>query len=261
MMSLPALTPSSSPLLDWLFGSVVLYTLATNGLWLALAVSRRLPDRLSPVRLTRFLAAVWPLLYQAGRLLFFLGIPYLVLGGWPRPALQGLLSMQDMGFAGLGGVWPVDRWLDAAGTGAGLGLLALLLLLVAWANANHPAEGLRLRFPPRAWWSVLLDVVYLEVHWAFYRAALAIALDDLYLAVWLSVGLVFVEWALNPFWRRGWRLAERAAAQWLHAALAVVIAFLFLLTRNLWVCLVVHGVIELVCWRIGREPEKEAFAV
>jgi len=192
---------------------------------------------------------------------FYLGIPYLVLGGWPRPPLRGLLSTQDLGLAGLGGTWPVDRWLDALGTGAGLGLVALLVLLAAWANANHPTGGLWLRFPARPWWSLLVDVVYLEVHWAFYRSALGVLLSDLYPAVWLGLGLVFVEWALSPFWRRGWRLPGQAAGEWLRAGLAVVVAFLFLLTRNLWVCVGVHSVIELAVWRIGREPVANTPAV
>lgn len=240
----------------WLLGSILAYVLATSGLSLAIAVAR-----LQPVGRIRLPAAAWPPLREAARLLYYLGIPYLVLGGWPQPPLQGLLSVQDLGLAGTGGPWPVDRWLQAAGTGAGLGLAALVVLLIAWTNANRPAGGLRLSFPARPWWSLLIDVLYLEVHWAFYRAALAVVLADDYPAVWLGLALVYLEWALNPFWRRGWRRPERAAGQWLRAALALVIAFLFLLTRNLWVCLGVHAVLELTCRRVGREPRTEAATV
>jgi len=253
-MTLPHLSLSPSPLLFWVLASVLTYALATNALWLADATARRRTTSPGVPGATRFPARLGPALCQAGSFLFYLGIPYLALGGWPRRPLQGLLSLEDMGLAGLGGAWQAARWLDAVGTGFALGMAALAILLVAWANANRPADGLRLRFPNRSWLAILVDVLYLEVHWAFYRGALALILGDVYLAISVGLGLVGAEWALNPFWRRGWRLAGRAAEQWLHAALALVIAFVFLATRNFWVCLGVHTLIELACWRIGREP-------
>ena len=39
---------------------------------------------------------------------------------------------------------------------------------------------------------------------------------------------------------------------WLRAALALGMALVFLLTRNLWVCLAVHTLIELGFWQLGR---------
>jgi hypothetical protein len=233
-----ALAYSESPLLFWVLGSVLVYTLGTNALWLAR--SRGLSS--SPGR-------GW--LVQTARYLFYLGIPYLALGGWPRPPFSGLLSLEDLGLVGLGGRWPVTRWLEAVGVGLGFGLAALLFLLLAWANANRHAGSLR--FPSRPWWAILVDVLYLEVHWAFYRGALAIVLGDLYVAVFLGLGLVYLEWGLNPFWRQGWRSMSGAAAQWLRAALALAVALLFLFTRNLWICLGVHTLLELAFWHLGRE--------
>jgi hypothetical protein len=194
---------------------------------------------------------------EVGRFLFYLGVPYLALGGWPRPPFQGFLSLEDMGWVGFNARWPVSRWLETVGTGLGLGLGVLLLLLLAWTSANRSTGGFQLRFPSRPWWALLIDVLYLEVHWAFYRGALAVALDDVYAGVFAGLGLVYLEWGLNPFWRQGWRSESLAAVRWLRATLALVMALIFLLTRNLWVCLAVHWTIELAFWQMGRQRSPE----
>lgn len=231
---------ASSPLLFWVGGSLLIYVLVANALWLARSAG-----------FERSSASQW--LVQAGRFLFYLGIPYLALGGWPRQPYAGLLSLEDMGIVGLSVRWPVTRWLEAVGTGLAVGLVAFLVLILAWFGAQRMAGRVKLRFPSRPWWAILVDVLYLEVHWAFYRGALSVALDDLYAAVFVGLGLVYVEWALSPFWRRGWRQRSQAAERWLRAALALVIALLFFLTRNLWVCLGVHWLLELIFWHLGRE--------
>jgi hypothetical protein len=231
---------ASSPLLFWVGGSLLIYVLAANALWLARSTG-----------FERSSAGQW--LVQTGRFLFYLGIPYLALGGWPSQPYAGLLSLEDMGIVGLGGRWPVTRWLEAVGTGLTVGLVAFLVLILAWAGAQRMAGSVRLRFPSRPWWAILVEVLYLEVHWAFYRGALSVAIDDLYAAVFWGLGLVYVEWALSPFWRQGWRLGSQAAERWLRAALALVIALLFFLTRNLWVCLGIHWLLELTFWHLGRE--------
>jgi hypothetical protein len=234
---------TETPLFFWVVGSAVAYALGTNVLWLF---------RRSPLWRQPF--AGW--LAQAARFLFYLGVPYLALGGWPRQPFQGLLSLDDLGLVGIAPLWPATRWLQAFGTGLGLGLVAFLVLLLAWAIANwgvdQSVRSTRLCFPTRPWWWLLVDVLYLEVHWAFYRGALTIGLDDFYVGVFVGLGLVYVEWGLSPFWRRGWRRKQQSAVRWLRAALALVSAIIFLLTRSLWVCLFVHVLIELCFWQLGR---------
>mgnify|MGYP001826844517 CR=1 FL=1 len=235
-----ALAYSESPLPSWVLGSLLAYAIATNGLWLANRRGlryRRLGD--------------W--LIQVARFLFYVGMPYLALGGWPRPPLSGLLIPEDFGLVGLGGRWPPTRWLGAAGTAVGLGLVAFLFLLVAWAYATRSSDEAQFRFAPRPWWALLIDVIYLQVHWAFYRGALAVTLGNIHAGVFWGLGLVYLEWAANPFWRRSWRLEGKAAGRWLRAALALVSASIFFLTRNLWVCLGIHAMLELALWRLGRQ--------
>jgi hypothetical protein len=240
-----ALAYALFPLLFWLVGSVLAYGIGTNIFWLA---------RSKGLHLSPYL----PLFVEVPRFLFFLGIPYLALGGWPRRPFQGLLSFKDLGLVGLGLDWPVTRWLGAVGMGLGLGLAALLILALAWKYANRGAGNVRLGFPSRPWGMLLVDGLYQEVHWAFYRGALVVMLNDLYAGVFLGLGLVYLEWSLNPSWRQGWRLGSRAAGQWLRAALALVAALVFLLTRNLWICLGVHWLLELTFWQLGRARAKNA---
>lgn len=238
---------ADAPLWFWLLGSVLAYGLGINAFWVLRSRGWL------PVRYGNWLV-------QGARFIYYLGIPYLALGGWPRRPFQGLVSLADLGIVGLGGRWPPTRWLEAVGSALGLGLMAGFLLLLAWAGANRRFSTAsdrpvvpRLGFPHRPWWAILVDVLYLEVHWAFYRGALALLLGARYDGVFWGLGLIYVEWGLNPCWRRAWRDPSRAAAQWLRAALALVAALIFLSTRNLWLCLGVHAVLELVLWGLGQK--------
>ena len=231
---------ATSPLLFWVLGSALMYVVVSYLRWFfrSSPLAHSLPGRG---------------LVEAGRFLFFLGILYLALGGWPRQPYQGLLSPEDLGLVGLSQRWPVTRWLEAAGTGLAVGLAALLILSVAWLRARYGPDNIRPHLPRRPAWMVGVNVLYLEAHWAFYRAALGSVLDDVYAGVFLGLGLIYLEWGLNPFWRRGWRRQAQAPERWVRAALALVIAMVFLLTRNLWICLAVHGLLELPFWYLGRE--------
>ena len=231
-------TLSASPLRFWIGGSLLIGAVGVNILWFLRGSLHR------PV-------ARW--LLQLGRFIFYLVIPYLALGGWPQRPYQGLLSLEDMGIVGLSEHWPVTRWLEAAGVGLGWGVVALVLMVLAWTMANRRNLDTSLRFAPTRGWAVLLGVLYLQVHWAFYRGALTVMLDDAYAGAFLGLGLVYLEWGLNPFWRQGWGQASRAAVRWLRASLALVTALLFLLSRNLWVCLAVHLLIEYALRQLGRE--------
>jgi hypothetical protein len=242
------LLADGSPLLLWVGGSILAYVVAANLTWW--------------IRSTAFSRSPYGLaLLQAGRFVYYLVVPYLALGGW-RPRLlgwlpqQGLLALEDVGLVGPGLQWPVTRWLEAAGTGLGLGLLALLVLGLAWAIASHLFRTGRtaatISFAPRPWWALLISGLYLEIHWAFYRGGLGLALGDVYAGVFWGLAAVCLEWILNPSWRAGWPAASRAGHVWLNAGLALTSALLFLLTRNLWVCLAIHWLLVLAFWLLAR---------
>lgn len=235
---------TSSPLLYWILGSLLGYVVGTH----ALRLLRSRDFWRPPYR---------DLVEQTGRFLYFLGIPYLVLGGWPRPMMSGLLSLQDMGLVAWGPRWHAARWLQAAGNGLGLGMVALAMLSLAWINANRrsPQNGISpsLCFSPQPYWVLMVDLIYLEVNWAFYRGALTLLLGDVYAGVFVSLALVLLQWGLSPLWREGWGSRSRAADQWLRSALVLLAALTFLTTRNLWICLLIHGLVELPLRQLGRE--------
>jgi hypothetical protein len=85
-------------------------------------------------------------------------------------------------------------------------------------------------------------------------------LGDPYAGTFVGLGLVYLEWSLDPFWRQGWRDKSLAAARWLRSALVLAIAILFFLSRNLWVCLVAHGLLELALRRLGGERNRRIAA-
>jgi hypothetical protein len=220
-------------------GSVLVYTLTSNALWWA---------RGFPSLATRYGVA----LLHAGRFSYYLGIPYLVLGGWPLPPYRGLLAPINLGLVALDALWTPSRWLEAAGTGVAVGLFAVGFVSAAWLNANRRGVTTRLCFSAAPAWALVIDSLYLEVHWAFYRGALAVLFDDLYLGVFWGLALIYLERLSNPFWRRCWRQERCAGDAWLFMVRALVSALLFLLTQNLWVCLAVHWALALTSWVLAR---------
>lgn len=238
---------SYPPLLFWVGGSILAYVVVTNLLsWI----------KLRGVLRSFYVRA----LFQVARFGYYVVVPYLALGGWPRQPRQGLLALEDLGLVGLSLEWPVTRWLEAAGTGLGLGFLTLLTLGLAWANVSRVSRSSRsaggLPFAPRPWWAVLVSGLYLEIHWAFYRGALSVVLGDVYAGVFVGLGAVCLEWVLNPFWRAGAAPFAPSVSQagqiWLNAGLALTSALVFLLTRNLWICLTIHWLLALVFWLLTR---------
>jgi len=250
----------SSPLLPWLLGSMLAYVLATD----VVCVFRKRGRLRSP-------RAGW--LLQAGRLFFLLIVPYLALGGWPRPPFSGLFTLPDLGMVGWEPRWPAARWIQAMGDALGMALVSLAILLLAWVNANRrpgpSAAGYDLHIPQVPWWCVLLDILALEVHWAFYRTAFVLVLDGPYAGVFAGLGLVYLEWILSALWWRNWQSVSRPASiavlQWLRIALALLSALVFLVTRNLWACFMAHGLVDVtlrrVCRRAGVQRPQNATGV
>jgi len=157
----------------WLAFSCLLYALATNVAWYHRDLRTGRIGRLVEV-LRRWPYGAWFL--QPLRLLYYLGLPYLAL-------LRGIVNLRSMGLVDL-------DWLRDLGRGAVLGGGALLFLALVWSyyarstRQLHPgADPLSSRLAilnqPWGWALLLLDVVYLEAHWAFYRSLPIQLLDDL----------------------------------------------------------------------------------
>jgi hypothetical protein len=175
---------------------------------------------------------------------------------------------------GLGGL-TTSEWFAGVGMGIVLGLGAFFLMASGWwyftrslrelpweqvtssdseASVGEPAVMVALP-PTQAWWVILWEAIYAEIHWAFYRAGPIILLDDYYAGVFLGFLILNLEWWTNPAWRHGWGPAGQRPDVVLRWSLAFVMAIIFLFTRNLWLAIPLHWAIEIGCRHLLPVPQ------
>lgn len=254
----------------WLGASFVLAVVAANVAWF-FRTPRSNPIGSTVTRLVGSPRA--PGLYEAARLLYYIGLPFaaLLLG---RDAVTArLLGLQplELTAAGPGEVGDVitQNWLDwarDAGWAAVAGAAVFVFLLVAWwtyRRALASADFREERGPAQAsGWTQLREAAYHEAHWAFYRNAPLIALrsevEGAYLGIWIGLGVVALEAALNPEWRWGLSLPEQAPQRLIRVALALLSALLFWRTQNLWLALLLHFAISWALSAIARATTPSA---
>ena len=176
---------------------------------------------------------------QALRLLYFLGLPYAAL-------LAGHLSTIDLGLTGPGGSllgWTPAEWLSSLSTAITLAIITFVP--IAWASLQLAHAQRPLAAETRSAGGLIVDAVYAEVHWAFYRSAPLILFANVYAAALFGAFLIAVEW-LVVIIRNG--LGQSAERQvWLRRVLWLALSTtLFILTSNFWVIVGSHLVLELL---------------
>ena len=248
----------------WLIVSLALATLWTNVAWL---FGHPQPGRIgqSVGRLRAWRFAPW--LLQFLRLLYYVGLPFAALL-WGRDAVtRRFLGLQSLAWPRPGvdaaGLAITTNWLDwtrDAGWAAALGVAVLVFLALGWAAYRRALRNTGLSIAvvgtDVSAWVHLREAALHEVHWAFYRNApiLALGADEkgIYLGAWLGLALVGLEAVLNPAWRDGLMLPERAPAQLMRAALAVASTILFWKTGNLWLAIGLHFPVSLGLAALAR---------
>ncbi len=182
-------------------------------------------------------------LEQLLRLAYFIGVPYAAL-------LTGSIGAMDMGLTGASGPilgWSPAEWLRSLSMALMLG--AIVLIPIGAASRQIARAGQPLGADDRSAGAVIVEAIYAEIHWAFYRAAPLILLSDVYAAVLFGVVLVSVEW-LVALIRNGLSSAPEDRQSWLRrAALLALSATLFALTRNVWLAIFLHAALELI-WKV-----------
>jgi hypothetical protein len=240
----------------WLVVSFSLYALASQLAWQlrwALQRARHDPDS-HPEDEWRLLARAqgWPLmpwLEQAARFGYYLGIPFLA-------ATSGAIGADLLGIRGSEWVAGREDW----ARGAGLATVAVLATWSVWLAGRLLARRQKLvplptRLPGSAW-QRLLDALYDQIHWAFYRSGPILWLDDVYWGIFAGLALVLLEAALNPAHRWALQDPETAAPSLLRLSIAWTSALLFLATRNLWLTLAAHlALVGLLSAHYQDEPE------
>ena len=182
-------------------------------------------------------------LEQFLRLIYFLGLPYAAL-------LTGSIASIDMGLTGAGGSilgWSPAEWLHGLSTT--LTLSVIVFLPIGLASRQIARAGQPLGVDDRSAGGVIVESIYAEIHWAFYRAAPLILLTDVYVAVLFGIFLVGVEWIVVLI-RNGLSPSPEERQRWLRrGALLALSAALFALTRNVWLAMAAHSVLELL-WKV-----------
>ncbi len=235
----------------WAAGSFVVYLLPTHAAWAG-------RHRLGMVAEAKWLS----LGAQAGRWAVWIGIPYLALGGWPMQS--GAIPASAMGL--IGSTWSWRMWVEALGQGTLIGLAIFLgleftRLVVGRAQRARGRQAPVRPGPARPWWEQSVEVAALDVHWAFYWATMAVVSGDRYAGQWLGLGLIYLELALHPFWRRNLGSPEGSQGCWEQAALALGVTMVFWQTGSLWICMGVHEILAVVLSQKSARRRRAALAV
>ena len=229
-------------LIPWFVGSWLLSVAAAVLLWLAQewgrpvrAVLRVLYGKDRPLALGDFLAVFYAV-----------GIPYAAL-------VTGYLSADVMGLSGF-------SWWQTLGRGAVLGAGLLVLAWLVWRYylravpppANMFARSRRLLKTPAGRALFLLWAAAEEFHWAFYRAVPTLLWGP-GTGLWVGLLLAFAERAICPQTTARLRQAGgiEEEAWWLAKIIVMTAAFAVL--GNLWVCIVLHALLEIwVGWLVQQ---------
>lgn len=171
------------------------------------------------------------------RLAYYLGLPFLAL-------LSGWIDLRGMGLA-------LFDWADGARWTIVIYLAAWLLLMAIWLPYLR-ATGEVVAPPSQSrltWARRLLEILYMQAHWALYRAVAITFLttlvpDPLYWGATLGLGLIFVEALADPRVRH--RITRVGEADWpiWCGCQAFINTFAFVATRNLYLLFLLQVLLE-----------------
>lgn len=237
---------------------LIAYVFVSVVLWM---VAAQLGQRRTGVLWVRRLSQGW--VASILRFVYYVGLPYaaLILGVVPGRYL-GLVGYQDdallRGVEAVPGAWQlfsqirdiislaVLDWLPDVGTMAGLAVVMLLLLGFTWLGYGRfkrgvtPGPGFDPSPPRREDTPLAIRVAYQAIHWSFYRSAVWLLTDDLYLGVIGGILLVGGEWVLDPGWTARVRRAPSAEDHLIDASLLIATSVMFFFVPNLWLLAPAH---------------------
>jgi hypothetical protein len=175
--------------------------------------------------------------FQFARLGYYIGLPFLAL-------YMGWVDVRSLGLAGF-------EWTEGIRYAIVILLAAWLLMIIIWlpylratSQVDAPTGASR-SFPRR-----VVELVFMQAHWAFYRAAAIVFLnrvvpDPYYWGSILGLALVALEAFTSPFVRRQLtRPGEADGIVW-SGGQAVINTLSFLATRNLFLLIAIQFLLEL----------------
>jgi hypothetical protein len=171
---------------------------------------------------------------------YFIGLPFMAV-------ITGGLSLDLLG---LGTDWFTSghiagfepgEWM--LGLGATVSTVAFVLV-VLWA-ANRTARNASTAPAMHSLLSTLRDATYAEVHWAFYRAPFVLLFDDAFWGVVAGCALIVIEVIVHAQLSPS-RALRGNRDRLLLACCLLTSSLLYLATRNLWLMIAAHVVIQRV---------------
>lgn len=216
--------------------SSILYALVSN-----LAAQPFFLERVGAVETgNRFLPRTsMGIVLELARFGFYLGLPFLAL-------YLGWVDVRAMGLN-----WRLIDWAEGMRWAIVILLAGWLLLMVIWlpylratTNVYAPPNS-NLSFARR-----LVELIYMQAHWAFYRAAAIILLtgiipDALYWGSALGFALICLEAFTNPRIRQHLaRLGEADSIVWSFGQ-AILNTLTFIVTRNFYLLVLIQFLLEI----------------
>ena len=254
----------------WILASFALAVLAANAAWVVLRLTR------GHLRLGRLLrssgvrAIIWLVVS-----LYLLLVPLLA---WR----YGAISPYFLGLNEL-------DWVGSITVGGLLTVLLAVLVLFGWLVYRHALPADQAETPPTEGRLIHalrapIDAALAQWHLAFYRAAAigwlaetalfpagvpitlreGLQTQPFYWGSWLGLGVLLIESTLNPHLWAVLRMPTREERAWgrpeailRSLALAVATTALFILTRNLWLCLACQVIVEttIAAWLPLHRPQ------
>lgn len=219
-----------------LVGSLLLYILGANLAWRYSAKPggrvTDFIDRFSGSNTSRGLYELW-------RFAYYVGLPYLALYfGW--------VDLRAMGLGFL-------DWAKGLRWAIVIALATWSLLMFVWVPYLRATRRIPVMLNPPGlnWGRRVVEVIYAQAHWAFYRAACILLLttslqDDLavYWGASAGIALTFVEaWADPRVRRHIAQFGKSEPALW-SAGQAIINTVGFVLTGNVWLLASIHLTLE-----------------
>lgn len=229
---LKSLEPRSA-LAGALVFSILLYAVASNIGWAGQAPrGERFGRLVGWLNRWRFRIA----LFELVRWIYYLALPWAAL-------VLGYTSMRALG------VWNLD-WMMNWWVGLIVALGGALIFIWVWkpyALSEHPEAVALTRWNGAR---QILEIIYQEAHWAFYRSGPVLWLGDYYWGSFLGLVLNLLEGWSNPAVRENVRDITRADAPLWAGSLSIISVLVFYYTQNTWYCLAIHLVLNFILRRL-----------
>jgi hypothetical protein len=242
-------------LVAYVFASILLRMVAAQ-------LSRRRTD----IAWVRFLSEGWAA--SVLRFVYYIGLPYVAL-------ILGVVPGRYLGLVGPGQAREIPsgldsgflaqirdylslvmlNWLPNVGMIVALGAVTLLFLGITWLGYAYlrgsviSGSGISPSSVRSGYSLGVIHVIYQAVHWSFYRSAVWLLTDDLYLGVFGGIILVVGEWMLDAGWVHRVRYAHTGEVLLIDASVLVATSSIFFFVPNLWLLIPVHWLLAVVSRR------------